>query len=113
MIVAAVTFALAVAVGTANADPTVHWSDSFTITCGGHTIVIVSKPGSSNVLTIDGQPSNAVSVLFGLHVEDDQGNVVLDIHKPALDHQQFTTCTDTSWPPGWTATAQTLITPRH
>jgi hypothetical protein len=113
MIVAAVALVLAgVAVGRANADPTVYFGDSFTIVCGGHSYVIVSKPGSSNVITVDGQPSNGVSVLFGLHVVDDGGNVVLDIHKPALEHQQFTTCTDTSWPPGWTATAQTLITPR-
>ena len=102
----------AVAAGPAGADPTRHWDESFTIVCGGHSYVIVSKPGSSNVITIDGQPSNAVSILFGIHVEDDQGNVIVDFHKPALANQTFTTCTDTSWPPGWTATAETLITPR-
>jgi hypothetical protein len=99
--------------GTGNADPTKHWTDSFTIVCGGHNYVIVSKPGSSNVITIDGQPSNSVSILFGLHVVDDQGNVFLDFRKPGAASAKATVCTDTSWPPGWTATAWTLLTPAH
>ena len=110
--VAAALVVAAASAGRAGADPTRHFDLSFTIVCGGHSYVIVSKPGSSAVVTVDGQPSNAVSILFGIHVEDELGNVVVDFHKPALAHQQFTTCTDTSWPPGWTATALTLITPR-
>jgi hypothetical protein len=46
--------------------------------CGGHEYVIVSKPGSSNIVTIDGQPSTGVSVLFGLYVTDENGDFVVD-----------------------------------
>jgi len=95
----------------AGADPTNHFTVSFTIICGGQSLVIVSKPGSSNVITVNGQSSTSVSVLFGLHVTDDQGNVVVDFQKPGNPPVQ--TCTDTSWPSGWTATAETIITPAH
>jgi len=61
--------ALALSPG-AGADPTNHFTESFTILCGGHAIVIISKPGSSTAVTFDGQPSTSVSVLFGLHVTD-------------------------------------------
>jgi hypothetical protein len=93
----------------AGADPTNHFTDSFTIICGGNLLVIVAKPGSSNVLTVNGQPSNSVSVLFGLHVFDASGNTVIDFRKPGNPPVQ--TCTDTSWPSGFTGTAETLITP--
>ena len=93
------------------ADPTQHFTGSFTIVCGGNSFVIVSKPGSSNVVTVNGQPTTSVSVLFGLHVTDDQGATVIDFRRPG--NQPVQTCTDTSWPPGWTATAETIITPAH
>jgi hypothetical protein len=95
----------------AGADPTHHFTESFTILCGGHAIVIISKPGSSNAVTFDGRSSTSVSVLFGLHVTDADGNVVVDFRKPGNPPVQ--TCTDTSWPAGFTATAETLITPAH
>lgn len=95
----------------AGADPTNHFTESFTILCGGHSIVIVAKPGSSNVVTFDGQPSTSVSILFGLHVTDPEGNTVIDFRKPG--RQPVQTCTDTSWPSGFTATAETIITPAH
>ena len=107
---AAVAAAAALA-GPATADPTQHFDLSFTIVCGGHEYVIVSKPGSSNILTVDGQPSNGVSVLFGLYVTDENDNVVVDFRKPGAASAKATVCTDTSWPPGWTATAWTLLTP--
>jgi hypothetical protein len=44
--------------------------------------VIVAKPGSSNVVTVNGLPSTQVSVLFGLHVTDNLGNVIIDFRKP-------------------------------
>jgi hypothetical protein len=111
-LIAAVALALAATlISGATADPTKHFTDSFTIICGGNSWVIVSKPGSSNVLTVNGQDTNSVSILFGLHVVDDQGNVVLDFHKPGK--APVTTCADTSWPAGWTATATTLLTPPH
>jgi hypothetical protein len=109
---AAVLFACAgLLASTGNADPTNHWTDSFTIVCGGHEYVIVAKPGSSNVITVDGQPSNSVSILFALYVVDDQGNVIVDFRRPGAATANATVCTDTSWPAGWTATAWTLLTP--
>jgi hypothetical protein len=95
----------------AGADPTQHFTVTFTIVCGGNDLVIVAKPGSSNVVTVNGLASTSVSVLFGLHVVDNLGNVVVDFTKPG--HQPVQRCTDTSWPTGWTATAETLITPAH
>jgi hypothetical protein len=95
----------------AGADPTQHFTVTFTIVCGGNDLVIVAKPGSSNVVTVNGLASTSVSVLFGLHVVDNLGNVVVDFSKPG--HQPVQTCRDTSWPTGWTATAETLITPAH
>jgi hypothetical protein len=112
LLAAAAIAVAAILVPAAGADPTQHFNTSFAITCGGHTLVIVSKPGSSQVLTFDGLPSNSVSILFGYHVTDPTGAVVVDFHKPITAHQQLSICTDTSWPPGYTATAETLITPR-
>ena len=105
----AVIGALSALAPNAGADPTNHFDVTFTIICGGNALEIVAKPGSSNVVTVNGQPSTQVSVLFGLHVTDDQGNVVVDFRKPG--NQPVQTCTDTSWPSGWTATADTIITP--
>jgi hypothetical protein len=102
--------ALALSPG-AGADPTNHFTESFTIICGGHAIVILDKPGSSNVVTFEGQPSTSVSILFGLQVTDDGGNTVIDFRKPG--NQPVQTCRDTSAPAGFTATAETLITPAH
>ncbi|MCA1706613.1 MAG: hypothetical protein LC808_26460 [Actinobacteria bacterium] len=113
--VAAVAAAVAAAgalASAAPADPTQHFG-TFTIACGGNTIVIVSKPGSSNVVTFNGEESTSVSILFGYHLEDASGNVIVDFHKPVTEHMQLTTCTDTSVPPGFTGTAETLITPAH
>jgi hypothetical protein len=106
---AVVIGALSVLAPSAGADPTNHFDVSFTIICGGKALVIVAKPGSSNVVTVNGQPSTQVSVLFGLHVTDNLGNVIIDFRKPG--NQPVQTCTDTSWPTGWTATAETIITP--
>jgi hypothetical protein len=112
-ILAAASFAVALIVAPgAGADPTQHFSDSFPITCGGHTYLLVSKLGASQIISIDGQPSNSVSILFGITVVDNStGAVLFESHKPSLDHQQYTTCVDRSVP-GITSTAQTLVTPR-
>jgi hypothetical protein len=114
--IAVVLLGFAAVAATAGADPTRHFTVPFTILCGPNQdieVVIVSKPGSSNVVTVNGQPTNAVSILFSLYVVDDQNNVVVDYHKPSAshDHPQIQTCVDTSWPPGWSATAETRITP--
>jgi hypothetical protein len=103
--------ALGVLAPGAGADPIRHFDVTFDIICGGNTLTIISKPGSSAVVTVNGEPSNSVSILVGLRLVDDQGNVVVDFRKPG--NQPVQTCTDTSAPPGWTATATTLITPAH
>jgi hypothetical protein len=62
-------------------------------------------------VTIDGQPSTGVSVLFGRYVTDENGDFVVDFRKPGAASVNATVCTDTSWPPGRSATAWTLQTP--
>jgi hypothetical protein len=49
----------------AGGDPVRHF-DTFVIDCGSYgKAEIVSKPGSSNVVTLDGAPSNSVALLKG------------------------------------------------
>jgi hypothetical protein len=64
----------------AGADPTRHFTGSFDVICGGNTLTIADKPGSSNVITVNGQPSNSVSILFGMTIRVD-GEVVFDFQK--------------------------------
>jgi len=112
MLAAASLAAALIVAPTAGADPTQHFSDSFPITCGGHTYLLVSKVGASQIVSIDGVPSNSVSILFGITVVDNAtGAVLFESQKPSIDHQQYTTCVDHSVP-GITATALTLLTPR-
>jgi hypothetical protein len=88
-----VTLALFVlSVAPAGADPTQHFSGTFDITCGGNTLTLVAKPGSSNVLTVNGEPSNSVSILFGITVREN-GEVVFDFQK-AESNPNVTTCTE-------------------
>jgi hypothetical protein len=82
---------LAVGAGSAIADPVQHF-DTFTIQCGSDTLVIVSKPGSSNVVTINGVPTNSVSILMGIIVTVN-GEVVFEFHKPYTENQDVTICT--------------------
>jgi hypothetical protein len=102
------TFALAA--GPASADPTQHFG-TFTIQCGTETLVIVSKPGSSNVVTVNGMPSNSVSILKGIVVTVN-GVVVEEFHKPYTAHQDVTICTEVDPGPGVTVVAEVLNTPR-
>ena len=62
--------------------------------------MIVSKPGSSNVVTFDGQPSTSVSILVGLTISVD-GVVVEEFHKPFTSHQDVTVCTEAESPPSF------------
>jgi hypothetical protein len=87
---------LAVGAGSASADPVQHF-DTFTIQCGSDTLVIVSKPGSSNVVTINGMPTNSVSILMGIIVTVN-GEVVFEFHKPYTENQDVTICTFDSGP---------------
>jgi hypothetical protein len=98
-----------VAVAPAGADPTRHFTGSFAINCGGVEHVIVEKAGSSNVLTVNGAPSNAVSVLFRLVVTTPEGTTTeVDKPLPKTGHVQI--CTG-EFEPGVAFTAWTLITP--
>jgi hypothetical protein len=102
---------LAVRVGGANADPVQHFDGTFAIQCGSDTLVLVAKPGSSNVVTVNGTPSNSVAVLMGETVTVD-GVVTLDVHKPYTQNQDVTTCIDLTTPPGVTAVYELVISPQ-
>ena len=102
--------ALVLPTATASADPTNHFG-TFEITCGGHSLVISDKPGSSNVVTFDGQPSTSVTILKGFTVFVD-GVVVEEFHKPFTRHQDVTLCTETP-APGELVVVETILTPRR
>jgi hypothetical protein len=72
----------------AGADPTKHFPPGLTTTCGGVTYVIVDKPGSSNVITANGAPSNSVAVLFRAVVG---GETIVDKPLPRTQHLQVCT----------------------
>jgi hypothetical protein len=104
---------LALLLGTASsagADPTQHFTESFDIVCAGNTLTIVSKPGSSNVITVNGQPSNSVSILFGLTVRE-HGEVVFDFQK-ATNNPNVVVCHIPA-EPGTEITLRVINTPPH
>ena len=94
----------------ANADTTNHFG-TFEINCGGHVLVIVDKPGSSAVVTFDGQPSTSVSILMGFRFSVD-GEVVVESFKPFKENQETTYCT-ASEAPGELLEVWTFLTPRR
>jgi hypothetical protein len=94
----------------AGADPTQHFTESFDIVCGGNTLTIVSKLGSSNVITVNGQPSNSVSILFGLTVREN-GHVVFDFQK-ATNNPNVVVCYIPA-EPGIEITLRVINTPPH
>jgi hypothetical protein len=102
---------LAIGVGSAKADPLNHFTGTFASQCGSDTIVVVAKPGSSNVVSINGVPTNAVAVLMGLKVTEN-GVVVQEFHKPYSQNHDVLTCVDLTTPPGTTAVYEILITPQ-
>jgi hypothetical protein len=105
-------FALAagvVGVGSAMADPVNHFG-TFSAQCGSDTLVLVAKPGSSNILTINGVPTNSVSILMGITVTVD-GVVVEEFHKPYTQNQQVTVCDEIDPGPGTTIVVEVLNTP--
>ena len=102
--------ALLLPVAFANADPTNHFG-TFEINCGGHVLVIVDKPGSSTVVTFDGQPSTSVSILMGLRFSVN-GEVVVEFYKPFKENQETTYCT-ASEAPGELLEVWTIVTPRR
>jgi hypothetical protein len=110
VLLAVIVGALVLPTATASADPTNHFG-TFEIACGGHSLVIVSKPGSSNVVTFDGQPSTSVSILKGLTYTVN-GVVVEEFHKPFTSHQDVTVCTETPGP-GELVVVETILTPRR
>lgn len=113
-LIAAIVLALvylASASAPASADPVNHFS-TFTITCAGKVFVIVSKPGSSNVVTVNGVPSNSISILMGLTITD-HGVVVFEFHKPyALNHEErIAICSESDLPAGVTVVVESKFTP--
>jgi len=108
---AAIVAALLIPVAAANADPTNHFA-TFTLTCGEHTLVITDKPGSSAVVTFDGQSSTSVSILKGIRFTENYGqDVVFESYKPFVEHQTTTYCSS-SQAPGELLEAWTILTPR-
>lgn len=97
-------------IGAASADPTRHFG-TFEAVCDGHTLVLVSKPGSSAVVTLDGQDSTSVSILKGIVITDN-GVVVFEFHKPFTEKHDVVVCTGT-FAPGVTFVAETILTPRR
>ena len=95
----------------ASADPIQHFS-TFTITCAGTVFEIVSKPGSSTVVTVNGVPSNSVSILMGLTITVD-GVIVFEFHKPYTLNQsdRIAICTENGDPPGVHVVAEVKFTP--
>jgi hypothetical protein len=92
----------------AGADPTQHFTGSFDVVCGGNTLTIVEKPGSSNVITVNGEPSNSVSILFGVTIRED-GEVVFDMQK-ATNNPNVVECTVPA-EPGTEITVRVINTP--
>ena len=114
-VVSLVVLALALAAGVvppAGADPTRHFTEAFPITCGNDVYVIVSKPGTSQVLTVNGDDSNAVSVLFRLVNTTPSGVATTLVDKPLPQNGKAVVCTTEGLAPGDVITAWTLITPR-
>jgi hypothetical protein len=95
--------------GVAGADPTQPFVDAFDITCGGDTYTVVSKPGSSNVLTINGEPSNSVTAFFGMTVRVD-GEVVFEFQK-AENNPNVIVCEGHPEDPGVEVTLRVINTP--
>ncbi len=113
-LIAAIVLALvylASASAPASADPVQHFA-TFTITCGGKTFVVVSKPGSSNVVTVNGVPSNSVTILMGITVTVN-GETVFEFHKPyALNNEErIAICSESDLPAGVTVVAEVKFTP--
>lgn len=112
--IAAIVLALVYLVSAGNAasaDPIQHFS-TFSITCARTTFVLVSKPGSSNVVTVNGVPSNSISILMGLTITVD-GAVVFEFHKPYTLNQsdRIATCIENGDPPGVHVVAEVKFTP--
>lgn len=99
------------ATGTATADPVRHF-DNFRILCGTDVYELVSKPCSSNVVTINGVTTNSVSILFGLKVTVD-GVVVFEFHKPYTQNHDVVICHEIDPGPGIEVVAETVFTPRR
>jgi hypothetical protein len=113
-LIAAIVLALvylASASAPASADPVRHFQ-TFTITCAGTTFEIVSKPGASNVVTVNEMPSNSVSILMGITITVD-GVIVFEFHKPyALNHgDRIAVCMENGDPPGVLVVVESKFTP--
>jgi hypothetical protein len=107
-----------VSAGGAGADPVRHF-DTFVIDCGTYgTVEIVSKPGSSQVVALNGAPSNSIALLMGYELSI--GGQLIDFTPGAQyqppgqqDRGNLVVCFDTSVPPPDYFKAFVLFTPAH
>jgi len=99
--------------GLATADPVQHFG-TFEVQCGGDVLELTQKPamGSAQVVAINGEPTNAVTVLMGVVVTVAGVGVVEEFHKPFSSNQDVTVCTQHP-EPGVTVVTEFLITPRR
>ena len=112
--IAAITVGLLWATfGTASADPVNHFG-TFEVRCGNDVLELTEKPasGSAQVVAINGEPTNAVTVLMGVVVTVEGVGVVEEFHKPFTENQHVTVCTQNP-EPGVTVVTEFLITPRR
>ena len=97
--------------GIASADP-VQAFGTFEVQCGNDVLELVGKPGlGAQVVAINGDPTNAVTVLMGVVVTVEGVGVVEEFHKPFNSNQTVTVCTQNP-EPGLTVVTEFLITPR-
>ena len=112
--IAAITVGLLCATfGTASADPVNHFG-TFEVQCGSDVLELTEKPasGSAQVVAINGEPTNAVTVLMGVVVTVEGVGVVEEFHKPFSSNHDVTVCTQNP-EPGVTVVTEFLITPRR
>jgi hypothetical protein len=97
--------------GTATADPINNFG-TFEVQCGNDVLELVGKPGlGAQVVAINREPTNAVTVLMGVVVTVEGVGVVEEFHKPFAENQQVTVCTQNP-EPGVTVVTEFLITPQ-
>jgi hypothetical protein len=84
---------------TASADPVQHFG-TFEVQCGSDVLELTEKPamGSAQVVAINGEPTNAVTVLMGVIVTVEGVGVVEEFHKPISSNQDVTVCTQNPEP---------------
>jgi hypothetical protein len=85
--------------GIASADPVQHFG-TFEVQCGSDVLELTEKPAmvSAQVVAMNGEPTNAVTVLMGVIVTVEGVGVVEEFHKPFSSNQDVTVCTQNPEP---------------